>query len=92
MQIIAGTQEVWPRLPEAMKAAIIKEVNLGNTLDGASLQWPEPSITVLVTLSKPFLTSHTGYKSYNEDTNPHYRDWLGKTYIFESNALLASPY
>lgn len=91
MQIMAGKQDIWPRLPKAMKVAIIKEINLSNTINGVSLQWLAPD-KVLITMSKPFLANHSGYDSYTEETNPHYKDWIGRTYKFNEYFLLASPY
>ncbi len=91
MQIMAGTQDVWSRLPQALKDAIVKELELGNTINGVSLAWPKLGHT-LITMSKPFMAMHIGYDNYSEDTNPHYRDWLGRCYEFDECFLLASPY
>ena len=83
---------MWARLPDAMKASLQNEIDAGNAVSGASLGWPSPRKGALVTLREPFMCEHTGHTGYYEDTSPHHRSWVGRTYVFSGAYLLASPY
>ena len=77
--------------PEASRI-VRSELDAGNEVGGVTNDWPVPGESLTVTMKRPFSTEYDVDAEYHEDRNPHYRDWVGRVYMFSEAVVVASPY
>ncbi len=91
MQIADALRKLDDAFPDAARI-VRNELDMGNEISGVSTDWPVPEDSLTVTMKRPFSTRYDVDAEYHEDRNPHYRGWVGKTYMFSESIVIASPY